>query len=48
MPATDLIISEYIEGTSNNKAIELYNGTSAAINLSGYQLKFYANSSLSD
>ena len=25
--ATDLIISEYIEGSSFNKAIELYNGT---------------------
>lgn len=24
--AQDLIISEYIEGTGNNKAIELYNG----------------------
>jgi hypothetical protein len=24
---TDLFISEYVEGSSNNKAIELYNGT---------------------
>ena len=26
---TDLFISEYVEGSSNNKAIELYNGTGA-------------------
>src|SRR5688572_31227916 len=29
----DLIISEYIEGSSNNKAIEIYNPTAATINL---------------
>lgn len=27
---TDLFISEYIEGSSNNKALEIYNGTGAA------------------
>ena len=32
--ATDLIISEYIEGSSFNKAIELYNGTGATVDLS--------------
>ena len=32
--ASDLIISEYIEGSSNNKALELYNGTGATIDLS--------------
>lgn len=41
--ATDLIISEYIEGSSSNKAIELYNGTGAPIDLSGYVLELYAN-----
>ncbi len=30
---TELFISEYIEGSSNNKAIEIYNGTGAAVNL---------------
>lgn len=35
---TDLIISEYIEGSSNNKALEIYNGTGAAVDLSGYQI----------
>ncbi|MBP9583515.1 MAG: endonuclease, partial [Ignavibacteriaceae bacterium] len=44
---TDLFISEYVEGTSNNKAIEIYNGTSSSINLSanGYKLEFYFNGS---
>ena len=31
---TDLFISEYIEGSYNNKAIELYNPTNEAIDLS--------------
>lgn len=43
--ATDLFISEYIEGSSNNKAIEIYNGTGASINLTGYNLKIYTNGS---
>lgn len=43
--ASDLIISEYIEGSSNNKAIEIYNGTGASIDLSGWNLKIYANGS---
>lgn len=41
--ATDLIISEYIEGSSFNKAIELYNGTGTSINLSDYSLELYGN-----
>lgn len=47
MPATDLIISEYVEGSSNNKALEFYNGTGAAISLTGYQLLVYFNGSAS-
>ncbi|CAM5522208.1 hypothetical protein LSPH24S_04475 [Lysinibacillus sphaericus] len=43
--ATDLIISEYIEGLSNNKAIELYNGTGSTIDLSQYKLELYTNGS---
>lgn len=43
--ATDLIISEYIEGSSNNKAIELYNGTGSTIDLSQYKLELYTNGS---
>ena len=41
--ATDLFISEYIEGTSFNKAVELYNGTGSAVNLSEYTLEQYSN-----
>ena len=39
----DLFFSEYIEGSSNNKAIELYNPTSAAIDLSSYQIAQSSN-----
>jgi predicted extracellular nuclease len=35
---TDLFFSEYVEGTSNNKLIEIYNPTSAAINLADYKV----------
>ncbi len=35
----DLFFSEYIEGTGNNKAIEIYNGTGAAVDLSNYTIK---------
>lgn len=41
--AADLIISEYIEGSGNNKALELYNGTGAPIDLSQYKLELYSN-----
>ena len=41
--ANDLFISEYIEGTSFNKAIELYNGTGTSVNLSEYTLEHYSN-----
>lgn len=33
---SDLFFSEYVEGSSNNKAIEIYNPTSSAIDLSDY------------
>ncbi len=39
----DLILSEYIEGGSYNKAIEIYNGTGASVNLSSYTLKKSTN-----
>ena len=41
--ATDLIISEYVEGSGYNKAIELYNGTGSSIDLSNYSLKKQTN-----
>lgn len=40
---TDLFISEYVEGSGNNKAIEIYNPTLEAIDLSNYQLVRYSN-----
>ncbi|PKP11823.1 MAG: hypothetical protein CVU09_03020 [Bacteroidetes bacterium HGW-Bacteroidetes-4] len=40
---TDLIISEMVEGWSNNKALEIYNPTNAAINLSAYRITRYSN-----
>lgn len=36
---TGVFFSEYIEGTSYNKALEIYNGTGSAINLSGYTIE---------
>lgn len=46
---TDLFISEYVEGSSFNKALELYNGTGSAINLATgqYVLEVYFNGSTS-
>jgi len=41
--AGDLIISAYIEGTSWNKALELYNGTNRTIDLSNYSLQKQSN-----
>lgn len=42
-----LYISEYIEGSSYNKAIEIYNGTGSSVNLSGYKIQIYYNGSSS-
>ena len=39
----ELFISEYIEGSSNNKAIEIYNPTSAPVNLALYKICAYYN-----
>ena len=36
---TDLMISEYLEGNGYNKAIELFNGTGATVDLANYVLK---------
>ncbi|WP_332645403.1 endonuclease [Lysinibacillus sp. 54212] len=44
--ATDLIISEYIEGSSFNKAIEIYNGTGATVDLSSYSLELHSNGAI--
>jgi predicted extracellular nuclease len=44
--ADELFFSEYIEGSSNNKALEIYNGTGAAVNMSGYSIEMYFNGSV--
>ncbi len=41
--STDLFISEYIEGSSNSKAIEIYNPTGADVDLTPYVLDLYVN-----
>lgn len=43
----DVFISEYVEGSSNNKAIELYNGTGSTIDLAAgnYVVQYYFNGS---
>lgn len=40
-----VFISEYVEGSSLNKAVEIYNGTNASVDLSAenYTLQFYFN-----
>jgi hypothetical protein len=44
--APDLIISEYVESTGNDKYVEIYNGTGAAIaNLSDYVYRAFQNGS---
>ena len=42
---TDLFFSEYVEGSSNNKAYEVYNGTGAAIDLAAgnYVVQQFSN-----
>ncbi|WP_299452052.1 endonuclease [uncultured Microscilla sp.] len=41
----DLFISEYVEGTSYNKGVEIANLTGATVSLSGYSLRKQANGS---
>lgn len=41
----DLFFSEYLEGSSNNKAIEIFNPTTVAVNLSDYKIYRYNNGS---
>ena len=44
-PTGGIFISEYIEGSSNNKAIELYNNTGTNIDLAHYKIEKYSNGS---
>lgn len=42
---SDLFFSEYIEGSSFNKALEIYNPTNNVIDLSDYEIRMYGNGS---
>ena len=44
---SDLIISEYVEGTNNNKALEFYNASSSPISLANYRVIRWDNGSTS-
>ena len=41
----ELFISEYVEGTGYDKALEIYNPTNASINLANYRLERFSNGS---
>ncbi|HEX2766130.1 MAG TPA: lamin tail domain-containing protein [Candidatus Limnocylindria bacterium] len=43
--SADLFFSEYVEGSSNNKALEIYNGTGASVDLgaAGYNIQQFSN-----
>ncbi len=43
----DVYFSEYVEGSSNNKALEIYNSGASEINLSGYKIEYYFNGNAS-
>jgi len=42
---SELFFSEYMEGTSFNKALEIYNPTTSVIDLSDYEIRLYGNGS---
>lgn len=44
---TELFISEYVEGSRNNKALEIYNPTSDTVDLSKYRVTRWQNGSAS-
>ncbi len=45
---TELFFSEYVEGSGNNKALEIFNGTAAAIDLAvdNYEVQIFFNGSI--
>ncbi len=44
---TELFFSEYVEGSSSNKALEVFNGTGAPVTLTGvYDVQIFANGSV--
>jgi hypothetical protein len=47
LDCSDLFISEYVEGSGNNKALEIYNPTASTIDLSSYIVIRYSNGATS-
>lgn len=46
LPASaELYFSEYIEGSSNNKALEIYNSSASGVDLGGHKVELYFNGS---
>ena len=43
VPASQLFFSEYIEGSSNNKCFEIFNGTGVPVDLTGWSVSVYTN-----
>ena len=43
---TEIFFSEYVEGSHNNKSLELYNPTSDSINLDNYRVVRFSNGSI--
>jgi predicted extracellular nuclease len=43
--SADLYFSEYVEGSSYNKALEIFNGTGSTVDLSAYEVAVYFNGS---
>jgi predicted extracellular nuclease len=41
--SSELFFSEYVEGSSFNKAVEIFNGTGADVPLAGYSVQTYFN-----
>lgn len=41
--ATNLMFTKYIEGKSNNRAVEIFNGTGQTVNLKGWKLRMESN-----
>lgn len=41
--AADLFFSEYVEGSSNNKYLEIFNGTGQTVNLTDYEVRLFSN-----
>ncbi len=46
-PCTTMFFSEYVEGSGNNKGMEIYNPTASSINMNNFRYVRYSNGSLS-